>query len=81
VWRHTKNSVIVPQGLQNLLCAWTGWAFLPEESLVVRIEDDIDFEVHTCFNEIRIPAEFSAQQIIEKLTLLINYGTGGFGSV
>jgi len=71
---------VEPQRLQKLLCAWTGWAILPEGNLEIKVSEECDFAVHTCFQQIEIPSSFSEDDLLTHFNMLIDFGSAGFGA-
>jgi hypothetical protein len=66
--------------VQALLSSWTGWPILPEGYLEIKVEDGVDFQSHTCFNQLEIPSSFTEMDLNTHLNLLVDYGAAGFGS-
>lgn len=80
---NTRNTLLFtePGCIQKLLCAWTGWGVIPEGVLGITIEEGIQFQAQTCFNEIQIPANFTKDELVKFMDILINFANSGFGSV
>jgi hypothetical protein len=72
---------IDPVNLKKLLCAWTGWPIPPESGLEIKVEDDTEFMVHSCFNQIEIPSDFTEDQVIANLNIVVEFCSLGFGSI
>jgi hypothetical protein len=61
--------------------AWTGWAIIPDEPLVVKVVEGGEFIIHSCFQEMEIPNEYSKDEVFDKMSLVLEFGAVGFGTV